>query len=174
MGLLSKQYTFTAGNIIVASEHNANFDDLYTLVNGNIEDANIKSDAAIGNTKLAAPKSYFTVPLCRDGQFTSGQTNLIAFQMPFAATLVEASACARDIDRADGSEVYSINILEASASVLSSVINLTVDNTPVVGVISDATIADNAVITVDLAMGGTTPAIDDITVLLTFKTNHIA
>lgn len=172
--LVSKNYTFTTGNTIVAAEHNSNFDVLFNLVNGNLENANIASGAAIANSKLAAPKSYFTVALTRDGQFTTGVDNLCTFQMPFAATLVEASACARDIDRADGTEVYSIDVLEASSSVLSAVINLTADATPVIGAIADATIADNAVITIDLDVGGTTPAIDDITVLLTFKLNHVA
>ena len=174
MGTISKTYTFTAGNTIVASEHNSNFDTLFNCLNGNIENVNIKSDAAIANTKLAAPKSYFTMALTADGQFTTGVTSLMSFQMPFAATLVEASASARDIYTATGSHVYSINVLEASASVLSAVINLTADAIPVVGVISDSTIADNAFISVDLAVGGTMPTIDDITVLLTFKTSHVA
>lgn len=173
MGTVNKRYTFTAGNFIIAAEHNANFDDLFDLVNGNIDNANIKALAAIANSKLAAPKSYFTVPICRDGQFTT-DTILSKFQMPFAATLVEVSASARDIDTTDGTEAYSIDVLEGTLSVLSAVINLVADNTVVVGAISDSDISDNAAITVDLDVGGTTPTIDDITVLLTFKVAHCA
>lgn len=52
MGQVSKTYTFAAGATIIASEHNTNFDTLYNEFNGNIENANIKSGAAIAAAKL--------------------------------------------------------------------------------------------------------------------------
>lgn len=174
MGEITKSFTFSTGQAIVASEHNSNFDKLFNLVNGAIDNDNIDSSAAIANTKLAAPKNYFCVALTSDGQYTTGVTALRTFQMPFAATLTEVSACARDIDTASANEAYSIDVLEAGVSVLSSVINLVADNTPVVGTISDASIADNAKVTVDIDMGGTTPTMDDLTVFLTFKIAHVA
>ncbi len=53
MALVSKPFTFSAGAVIVASEHNSNFDTLYNLVNGAIDNANISPSAAIVDTKLA-------------------------------------------------------------------------------------------------------------------------
>jgi hypothetical protein len=53
MGLITKTNTYTAGNTILASEVNANEDTLYTLVNGNIENANVKAGAGIVESKLA-------------------------------------------------------------------------------------------------------------------------
>lgn len=53
MGLINKPNTYVAGNTITASEVNANEDALYTLVNGNIENANIKASGAIAYSKLA-------------------------------------------------------------------------------------------------------------------------
>jgi hypothetical protein len=53
MGLVSKDFTFSAGATIVAAEHNTNFDTLYALVNGNINAANIASNAGIVDTQLA-------------------------------------------------------------------------------------------------------------------------
>ena len=53
MGLITKQYTYQSGAIILASEQNANEDALYTLVNGQIDNANISATAAISATKLA-------------------------------------------------------------------------------------------------------------------------
>ena len=53
MALIVKQYTFSAGQVIIAAEHNADFDDLYTLVNGNIDNANISLTANIATSKLA-------------------------------------------------------------------------------------------------------------------------
>ena len=53
IGQIVKLYTFSAGATIIAAEHNANFDTIYNEFNGNIENANIKSTAAIVDTKLA-------------------------------------------------------------------------------------------------------------------------
>jgi|GEM_PF-2980581 hypothetical protein len=53
MGLVTKTNTYTAGSTILASEVNTNEDTLYTLVNGNIENANVKAGAAIAESKIA-------------------------------------------------------------------------------------------------------------------------
>ena len=53
MGLVSKPYTFSAGASIIASEHNSNFDTLYSCINGSISNANISTSAAIAYSKLA-------------------------------------------------------------------------------------------------------------------------
>lgn len=53
MSLVTKPYTFTAGAVIVAAEHNSNFDTIYNDYNGNIDNDNIKSSAAIEDSKLA-------------------------------------------------------------------------------------------------------------------------
>lgn len=52
MSLISKQYTFTVGATIIASEHNANFDTIYNDYNGNITNANMSGSAAISYSKL--------------------------------------------------------------------------------------------------------------------------
>ena len=54
MATISKPYTFSAGAVIVAAEHNSNFDTIYNDYNGNITNANVASGAAIGDTKLAS------------------------------------------------------------------------------------------------------------------------
>ena len=43
-GTVTKTYTFSSGETISASEFNTNFDTLYTLVNGNLDGANISID----------------------------------------------------------------------------------------------------------------------------------
>jgi hypothetical protein len=174
MGTVNKDNTWSAGENIVASEHNANFDTLYNLVNGNIDNANIKSSAAIANTKLAAPNSYFTICINKTGQYTGSQDPVATFQMPFAATLTEVSATAEDIDLAQADETYTVDLEEAGTTVLSTPIAIVADNTPVVGSIADASIADNAKMEVVLAIGGSSPALDNLTVLLTFKVAHTA
>lgn len=52
MATISKQYTFSAGATIVASEHNSNFDTIYNDYNGNITNSNIASNAALAASKL--------------------------------------------------------------------------------------------------------------------------
>ena len=127
---------------------------------------------SIANASLANPNSFFTIALTHDGQETGTLDPVFTFQMPFAATLVEVSATARDIDVA-GTNAYTIDLEEATVTVLTSPIAIVADNTPVVGSISDTAIADNAVMEVVLTLSGdTTPTLDDLTVLLTFKVAH--
>ena len=49
---MSKQNTFSAGQVIVAAQHNSNFDIIYADYNGNITNANIAVNAAIVYSKL--------------------------------------------------------------------------------------------------------------------------
>jgi hypothetical protein len=53
MPVTAKPYTFSSGAVIVASEHNANFDALFNLVNGSLDNTNLASNAAILDTQLA-------------------------------------------------------------------------------------------------------------------------
>lgn len=73
MALITKTNTFSAGDTIVASEHNDNFDTIYNEFNGSTDNANIKSGAAIADTKLAqittASKVHFSAIT---GGLTSG------------------------------------------------------------------------------------------------------
>ena len=52
MSLITKTYTFSSGTTIVASEHNTNFDTLYSEINGGLDNSNIKSAAAIAGSKI--------------------------------------------------------------------------------------------------------------------------
>jgi len=52
MATINKNFTFSAGSTIIASEHNANFDTVYDDYNGNVTNANISGSAAIANAKL--------------------------------------------------------------------------------------------------------------------------
>ena len=49
---ITKPNTFSAGAVIVASEHNSNFDTIYNDYNGSITNVNISASAAIAATKL--------------------------------------------------------------------------------------------------------------------------
>lgn len=53
MALVSKPYSFTAGTTINDNEVDDNFDTLYTLVNGNLNEANLSGSIQIPNSALA-------------------------------------------------------------------------------------------------------------------------
>lgn len=53
MATISKPNTFSAGAVVIAAEHNENFDTIYNEFNGSISNANIASNANITDTKLA-------------------------------------------------------------------------------------------------------------------------
>ncbi len=53
MALIIKQYTFSSGATIIASEHNSNLDIIYNDYNGNITNVNLSGSANISDTKLA-------------------------------------------------------------------------------------------------------------------------
>ena len=53
MATIVKPNTFSAGALILAAEHNSNFDTIYNDYNGNITNANISASAGIVDTKLA-------------------------------------------------------------------------------------------------------------------------
>lgn len=52
MPTVSKPFTFSAGAVIIASQHNSDFDTLYNLVNGSLDGTNLASNAAIADTQL--------------------------------------------------------------------------------------------------------------------------
>jgi len=53
MGIITRGYTYTPGNTIIAAQNEANETTIYNELNGNIDNANIKSSAAIVESKLA-------------------------------------------------------------------------------------------------------------------------
>ena len=52
MGTIVKNYTFASGATIFASEINSNFDTVYNLINGNIDNDNLDTNAAIAGSKV--------------------------------------------------------------------------------------------------------------------------
>lgn len=137
-----------------------------TISSGSGASLNVTANTTFSGTLYGAP---FMMVITKDGQYTSSVANLTTFQMPFKATVIEVSVCARDIDTTDGDETYQVDIKEGGTTILNSTMNITADNTVVVGTLDDTSLADDAKITVDLTLGGTSPALDDLTILITLK-----
>lgn len=51
MGVITKPYTFANGNVADGTQVNANFDTIYTLVNGALDAANLAADA-VGSSEI--------------------------------------------------------------------------------------------------------------------------
>lgn len=52
MGLVTRTFTYSAGAVIVAAQHNTNENTLYNLVNGALDNDNVTASANIAATKL--------------------------------------------------------------------------------------------------------------------------
>lgn len=63
MSLISLPFTFSVGAVIVAAQHNSNFQTIYNDYNGNITDANIASGASIGYAKLSLNNSILATDI---------------------------------------------------------------------------------------------------------------
>jgi hypothetical protein len=90
-------------------------------------------------------------------------------KLPFKAQVLGVSASAETADYASTDEVYTIDVKEGSTSILSAPIDLAAADTVYEGTLTDTTIADEAVVTVILDVSGTTPSVEDVTVLLTLR-----
>jgi len=127
---------------------------------------------AMAATTNPSPASagYMVLPLVFDRTVAAVSTPVIArIKLPFAATVISVSGSCETADYASTDEVYEIDVLEAGTSILSAPIGLAAADTVYDGAVSDAALADEAVVTVTLDAAGTTPSITDVTVLLVIK-----
>ena len=102
------------------------------------------------------------------GQYTATTANVAKFNLPFPATLLGVSATAR----ASGgtTPTLTVDLKEAGVTVLSAPIAITA-LTVSEGTITDSVLADEASMTVDLTIGGSSPTWNDITILVTVFRN---
>lgn len=121
------------------------------------------AQAATPNIAVGAGQ-VMVLPFHISGQYIATTASVVKFAMPQACNLIGVGASAR----ASGgtSPTLTVNVLEGGVTVLSAPISITA-GTYSEGTITDSAIADEAVLTVDLTIGGTSPTWNDITVVLT-------
>lgn len=119
--------------------------------------------AATTNYAISQP-GVVVIPFHISGQYTTSTTAVIKFAMPFKCRLIGVGANAR----ASGgtSPTLTVDLLDDGVSTLSAAISITA-GTYSEGTITNAVVADESVMTVNLAIGGTSPTWNDITVLIT-------
>lgn len=121
--------------------------------------------AANAATPNYVPSTPVTVmPFHISGQYTASTTAVIKLTLPFKAKLIGVSATAR----ASGgtTPTLTVDLLQGGTSVLSAPIAITA-GTVAGGTVATATLTDESTITVNLAITGTTPTWNDITILVT-------
>lgn len=91
MGLITKQHTYVDNDPIVYSDMNANWDALYNLVNGGLDDANIAAGAGIDPLKISGGAVTLATQQTISGQKTLVKPIVNALQNPtvdaFAGTM---------------------------------------------------------------------------------------
>lgn len=80
MANITKPYTFSSGQVIIAAQHNSNFDTIYQDHNGNISNVNIVAGAGIAYNKLNLYQSILSSDLSPGTVISS--TNLPAMLTP--------------------------------------------------------------------------------------------
>lgn len=121
--------------------------------------------AALAATPNYAPGyDVVAIPITLAGQRTATAAAVAGFKLPFPAKVIGVSASAR----ASGgtSPTLTVDVKEAGTSILSAPVSVTA-GAYAEATVSDSALADEAAITVDLAIGGTSPTWDDITVFIT-------
>jgi len=119
--------------------------------------------AVTPNYAIAVP-GVVTIPIQLSGQYTTNTTAVARFAMPFKARVIGVSASAR----ASGgtSPTLTVDLQDDGTSVLSAPVGVTAGSVSE-GTIANPLVADESVMTVNLAIGGTSPTWDDITILIT-------
>lgn len=123
----------------------------------------VPTHAATPNYASAVP-GVVVIPVFISGQRTATTASVVLFKIPFKARLIGVGASAR----ASGgtTPTLTVDVKVAGTTVLSAPFAV-VAAAYSEGTISTAAIADEAAVTIDLAITGTTPTWDDITVFLT-------
>lgn len=120
--------------------------------------------ALAATTNYPPSAAVLVVPFHLSGQYTATATGVVKFKLPFKAKVLSVQANAR----ASGgtTPTLTVDVLNGSTSMLSAPISITA-GTVAEGTITTATHADESTINVNLAITGTSPTWNDITVVLT-------
>lgn len=123
--------------------------------------------ADTSNISVATP-GVVLLPVHLQGQHTTDVTAAARIKLPFPAKVLGVSASAR----ASGgtTPTLTVDVLDDGTSVLSAPVSVTAGSVSE-GTVTSTGIGDESLLTVNLAIGGTTPTWDDIDVLVTLIRN---
>jgi hypothetical protein len=104
-GTVTKTYTFSSGDVVSSSKINTNFDALYTLVNGNLDDNNISgiSGSKITSGTVAASR----LDNMSGSKITTGTVAAARIDNLDGSKITSGTVAAARIDNLDGSKITS-------------------------------------------------------------------
>lgn len=161
MGTVTRPNSFVAGNTIVASEVNDDFNTLYNEFNGNIENSNIDAAAAIAASKInfgtsVWVRSVLSLATSDISTGTGKDEFTIPATIPSGKWVIESVEV--EVDTAPGSsKTLTVDVNKAGTTILSSAISITnssvlsTGNTPSVTALSAG---DRMTIDIDTATSG--------------------
>ncbi|WP_447978085.1 hypothetical protein [Candidatus Nitrospira bockiana] len=112
----------------------------------------------------SASAGYYLLPLHLSGQYTASTTAVAKWTMPYPCEINHAQATAR----ASGGTSPTLSVVLKNGANTVSTMAVTA-GTVTEGTLANTSVADEATITVDLTIGGTSPTWNDITVLVGCK-----
>lgn len=121
------------------------------------------------NIPISTP-GVVLIPVHLDGQFTATTSAAVTIKLPFRAKVLGVSASAR----ASGgtAPTLTVDVLDDAASILTAPVAVTAGTVTEAALdAAAAQIADESIVTIDLAITGTSPTWDDIDVLITVARN---
>lgn len=141
---------------------NDNFTELYAADANNLKKANNLSDvanAAAAGANIRPVESFIIACSDETTALTTG-TAKVTFRMPYAFTMTDVRA---SVNTAPTGATLNVDINEAGVSILSTVITIdagekTSTTAATAAVISDASLADDAEVTIDIDQVGSTIA----------------
>ena len=136
---------------------------MFTMgVSGDIPD---RAEAVTQNySEVVTGVQVVSLPIM--GIYTATRTGIVTFQIPFKAKVLGVSAKARA--SSGTSPTLTVDVKEGGTSILSAPFSV-YSSAVTEGTVSDKTIADEATVSVDLTIGGTSPVWEDVTTILTIR-----
>jgi hypothetical protein len=124
----------------------------------------VPAQAATPNYSASNP-SVVVLPFHISGQYAATTAGVVKFNLPFRARLIGIGANAR----ASGgtSPTLTVDLKVGGSTILTAPISITAGTYAEGAIGTSSQIPDEASVTVDLTIGGTSPTWNDITVLLT-------
>jgi hypothetical protein len=115
------------------------------------------------NLSVSTP-GVVLLPIHLQGQFGTSVTAASRIKLPFPAKVLGVSASARA--SGGSTPTLTVDLMDDGASVLSAPITVTA-GAVAEGAVTGSNVADESLLTVNLAIGGSSPTWDDIDVLVT-------
>lgn len=125
MSIISIPFTFSAGAVIIASQHNTNFSTIYSDYNGNIDNNNIVASAGIVYSKLSLSGGIINADINNSAAIAYSKLNLgtsiVNADISASAAIVDTKlAQITTASKISGTSITNLASLPSGAGVIPS------------------------------------------------------